>query len=267
MKAVAAFSALAGLTLADMQTMTENLQKMVENATDPKLDRGFGSAWAQSYLENINQYGCWCYFQDDHGKGRGIPANEVDTACKVLHDGYSCILMDFETDANCIPWDIEYVSGNGLGLAASDPDNASVESAIRKSCSRSNRGGRRRCQASSCMVESLFVLEMFRMFLEGVTFDKTLKHSEGFVPKEGCKKKTSGAVDENGNPITPNPNNGGDDGAGNALSDDKSCCGEYPRRYPYKLETNAGSKGCCGAATYNIDYMACCKGNEIKVSC
>ena len=41
------------------------------------------------------------YFdEEDHGKGRGSPVNQVDRLCKALHDGYECINMD---DATCEP--------------------------------------------------------------------------------------------------------------------------------------------------------------------
>ena len=38
----------------------------------------------------LDRYGCWCFFEDDHSRGRGAPVNEIDQLCKVLHDGYTC---------------------------------------------------------------------------------------------------------------------------------------------------------------------------------
>merc|ERR1711937_886320 len=108
---------------------------------DSLIERSFGAGWSQSMLEPIDQYGCWCYFQEDHGKGRGIPVNEIDEKCKILHNGYTCILMDAELagDDDCVPWDIPYQSGSGLGLAADEPDNDSMEAALRTEYKRANR--------------------------------------------------------------------------------------------------------------------------------
>ena len=50
------------------------------------------------YLGVIDHYGCWCYFETDHGKGKGNPVNKIDQVCKTLHDGYSCAVKDSEND-------------------------------------------------------------------------------------------------------------------------------------------------------------------------
>ena len=39
-------------------------------------------------IDPIVGYGCWCFFEEDHGKGKGRPVNRVDEICKVMHDGY-----------------------------------------------------------------------------------------------------------------------------------------------------------------------------------
>ena len=56
--------------------------------------RGILEGAVQSTLAPIWNYGCWCYFQDDHGKGSGEPQNSVDQYCQALHHAYTCIIMD-----------------------------------------------------------------------------------------------------------------------------------------------------------------------------
>lgn len=44
---------------------------------------------------------------------------------------------------------------------------------------------------------------------------------------------------------------------------ERSCCGEYPSRHPYKL---SNFRKCCGDKTYNSDLFTCCDG-EVKDQC
>merc|ERR1712098_305164 len=104
-------SAYAGMR--DMMKLADNLKRHATNSTSASV-RSFASAWGSRIIESIDGYACWCYFQDDHGKGRGKPVNEMDARCKVLQDGYTCIMMDADDEGNdnesfdegCIPWDV-----------------------------------------------------------------------------------------------------------------------------------------------------------------
>jgi len=203
--------------------------------------RSFGSLWAQEIIESIDSYGCWCYFQDNHGKGKGTPANEVDNQCKILHDGYTCILMDAELEGeDCTPWDVQYNSASGLGLLANDDaNNATLEDALRFKCKKVNK--RSNCAARACMVENYFVVRMVRLFLHSVPFDPSLKHDLGhFDPKVDCPTKEG-------------------------VKSDKECCGEYPLRFPYKHLN--GDRACCVDRTYNTNVLMCCDDGSVKIVC
>jgi len=235
----------AAMVSADLMTIKQNFIGLVKNSTmqipGSGDTRSFESGWASEMIDAINEYGCWCYFQEN-GSGRGPPANEVDSQCKKLQDGYTCIILDAEAEGDeCTPWDVPYNSGTGLGLVADDPENNNNANSLRKSCARANRFDD--CAQRSCIVESFFVMQVFRQFLAGVQFDPSLKHSLGnWVPKEDC------------------PINLGIDA-------EKECCGTYPHRFPFKLETLYGARNCCGELTYNPDVMECCAGNVIKMTC
>ena len=57
-----------------------------------RTSRGEDRAITASDMALVNEYGCWCYFQDDHHKGRGQPVDALDHLCKQLHDGYTCAI-------------------------------------------------------------------------------------------------------------------------------------------------------------------------------
>merc|ERR1712035_308095 len=62
-------------------------------------------------LPKINKYGCWCYFDSDHGKGKSQPVDDVDAICKMLHEGYECAILDAEeAGEECVPWEVDYDS-------------------------------------------------------------------------------------------------------------------------------------------------------------
>lgn len=238
-------SAYAGMS--QMMNLADKISGIASNSTNENL-RSFGTAWGSKIIESIDGYACWCYFQDDHGKGRGKPVNEMDARCKVLQDGYSCIMMDADDEGNdngshddgCIPWDVDYNSASGLGLSAADPLNDNFLYAIRRGCERANK--RNACAQRSCKVEGYFVMNMFLDYLNAVTFDPSLKHDLGFFhPKDDC-------------PI-----------GGEHSPSDKECCGEYPIRFPFK--TLEGDRGCCGQRTYNALVLNCCDNGKVKAVC
>ena len=67
-------------------------------------------------MSNVWEYGCWCYFQEDHGRGRGQPQNEMDSICQVLHHGYTCIIMDAIAEGiDCDPFTHGYTTIQVLG--------------------------------------------------------------------------------------------------------------------------------------------------------
>ena len=226
-----------------------------DDETTMKQLRTFNSAWASAIIEKIDNYGCWCYFQDNHGKGKGSPMNAVDEQCKILQDGYSCIVMDYEASheegkgGGCVPWEVKYTSATGLGMLANsnfdeegddETNSATLEYALRKKCRKANRNSN--CAARACVVENYFVLSMVKLFLNGTVFDPSLLHELGhFDPNVMCTIKSGHFYSE------------------------KKCCGDYPIRFPYK--TNGGDRGCCAGNTFNSVIMDCCEDGEVRITC
>merc|ERR1712079_465815 len=71
-------------------------------------ERAFGGQIGNT-INGMNEYGCWCYFYDDHGRGKGTPVDAIDEMCKTLHEGYECAMRDAEDEGStCVPWEVDY---------------------------------------------------------------------------------------------------------------------------------------------------------------
>ena len=118
-----------------------------------------------------NGYGCWCYFEDSHGQGKGVPRDQIDENCKILHDGYDCVLLDHQ---NCVPWDVSYVSLSTIELFTLALQDTSSD-AIMNDCEIQNAGNA--CAIDSCKVEQFFAYDYVKMTLaNSATIDASLQH-------------------------------------------------------------------------------------------
>merc|ERR1711936_883655 len=228
MKFLATAAASLALVAADKNAIDAQLMAQVQNSSL----RAFSGNIAVA-VRNLDEYGCRCYFYDNVGRGKGTPVDEIDGFCKTLADGYQCAIIDGELENDsCVPWEVDYAAGSGAGrdrlesCTAANPDN--------------------NCAMRACAVEGIFVDNMLAVLLSGSQPDyPTYGHSEGFdaATDAGCpvKKGTPG------------------------VSGEKSCCGAYPNRFPYK--TLDGDRACCGARTYNTQILNCCGGGQVKANC
>lgn len=220
---------------AAKEQMKALLAELAENAdVEDGNQRGFANTWAAQMIDSIDGYGCWCYFDDAHGSGRGTPQNRVDEFCKGLHDGYSCVIVDDKNDECGNPWEIVYESATGFGGQPGGNTDDDFRAALKRRCINANRGSNK-CKWRTCVVEGNFIISFFEAFLDSVGFDPSLKHSlNNFDPKLECSS-------------LPNP--------GPSHSRTRECCGSYPTRFPY---FTAGDKKCCGGVTYNSNVNECC---------
>lgn len=183
----------------------------------------------------LNGYGCWCYFEADHGNGRGQPVDAIDQFCKTLHDGYTCIGMDAaDAGITCIPWEVPYISAFGSGLPT-----GLDEATLKSECD--NKNGADTCESWTCRVEGWFVQSYFSYSVAGGQIEASYRHANGFDPSVECL-------------TTPG-----------TKSADKACCNEYPHRFPFK--TYGGDKACCVNHTYDTTTKVCCADGKSKTSC
>jgi hypothetical protein len=210
------------------------LENAIANMGPASGDISMDRTITQSDMDLINQYGCWCYFQDGHGAGHGKPVDEIDTLCKRLHDGYTCIMMDsLDLGSECTPWDIDYNSAVGTGMIQ-DMDIAT----IRAECDVQNPENG--CPNWTCKVEGYFIQQLVLYFTHGGLIDHNNRHENGFNPRVDCPTSTG-------------------------IKSEKACCDEYPLRFPFK--TYNGSRDCCYSKTFNTNLYQCCPDGRVKMTC
>ena len=265
--------------LSKFSPIQANLQQILKSFTDkignssPVEPRQLSAAT----IQNLNEYGCWCYFDQDHGRGKGHPVNEIDAICKTLHDGYECAMMDWEEERPhlvaqnklCVPWEVRYNSATDLGGTS-----------LVDACTQNNR---KICSQRACMIEGQFVLSIYQLVIDFYEPDASAKHSNGFDPTKMCK--TTNQIINNGpgggggsggsggsNNLDGDMDNGNGDGngdggnGGGSSKPTRMCCGDYPARFPY--DTMKGTRKCCVDKTYFSKIMECCDGNvQLYGSC
>merc|ERR1712156_300715 len=177
-------------------------------------------------FDEINQYGCWCYFENDHGMGHGQTLDHFDGLCKILANGYDCIKMDL--GASCIPWETDYNSGITVS------SNGIVDG-----CQNQNPGADD-CVINTCAVEGQFVLQIFAgIIYNAQQLDDGLKVNNGFQQDQVCNYGT-GQVD---GPV--------------------QCCGAYPERFKYR--SNNGMTSCCTQTLFDVNSMECCADGSAQL--
>jgi hypothetical protein len=153
---------LCSSAMANFSNMEEQYASLINDTMMQEGFRSIGDHRAflgsiATTLEPLTNYGCWCYFQDDHGRGKSHPQNEVDAICKVLHDGYECAIMDGVAEGEpCEPWTQDYQSANSLGR---------FDNSLQVACEAQNAGNN--CAIRACVIEGNFILQVFATFLSG----------------------------------------------------------------------------------------------------
>lgn len=218
---------------AGIAKMTTDLSLLVARNSSLWSDRSITNILSQ-FPNIIENYGCWCFFDDNHGKGKGRPVNDIDKICKETAHAYDCAIMDAENDAgqpSCTPWTSNYISGISQGLdgLVSQCDTNNVDP----------------CANAACKIEGRFVLSFFSMFLlSGNSIDPTYQDgnaASSFDPVVDCLM-TPGQTDK-----------------------DRECCGEQPHRYKFKPFN--GGNACCGSTVYPTMIQQCCPDNVPRVTC
>merc|ERR1712039_573566 len=102
-----AFASFITLAAADKASIDRQLMAQVQNSSLRAFSGNIANA-----VERLDEYGCWCYFYDNVGRGKGTPVDEIDGFCKTLADGYQCAIIDGEAEGqSCVPWEVAYNAG------------------------------------------------------------------------------------------------------------------------------------------------------------
>ena len=96
---------------ADVAKMQEAIDWFVSNSTSSngptaRNVQEVSFLLVSDWLDQIDQYGCWCYFGGSYTEGKSKPVSQMDAYCKSLQDGYQCAIMD--AGDNCQPSKVAY---------------------------------------------------------------------------------------------------------------------------------------------------------------
>lgn len=215
--------------LAQLKAISENKTEseyLAEKAANG--DRALEPALL-SVAAPIDGYGCWCNFNANYHLSKGPVQDHNDAICKTLINGYHCGIIDGVEAGQ--PCDTPTVAYNAYNYFANFGDP------VIQVCEGLNQGT---CERTACIVEGQFTFDFFTGFINQSPNDPNLKHSNNlFDPSTECTY------------------------AGGAGPSDKTCCGAYPNRYPYK--TFSGGRDCCGQVTFDTTSLQCCT-NPIDTS-
>merc|ERR1712226_904052 len=176
--------------LAQNETEVKQVQqKQVENEAFQASGDGIDTfdimargSMMQQLIEimDLDRYGCWCYFDKDHGKGHGVPVDEFDTYCQHLHQGYDCAMLDAKAagEPECIAWETEY-----------SIENIYTRMNIYAECEVQNRGNL--CAINACAVELNFIFFLFEKYFMNSYPAIDFRHDLGFRPQVACHGKES----------------------------------------------------------------------------
>jgi len=207
-------------------------------------------------ISSVANYGCWCRF-NQYKPYKGTPQDTVDEACKQWYQNTDCLKMDYSTaDAatgvSTFQCDdtIEYVD---VIASLADPFDDATD--YEAACAAANPGND--CASGACHVDAVFIRHVFS-FLSDNTLNMTLSGWYGFngnvctgyVPFTGTTVMPVLATTGANAPTTMAA------GTTAAPVPSRACCGEYPKRFPYK--TAGGDRQCCVDTSYNVNILECC---------
>jgi len=212
---------------AQMKSQFEALRTNASRVAAPQL-RAFKGIIRNWLLDDVNEYGCWCYFDTVWGRGRSAPVDDLDAMCQVLHHGYECAIMDAKNedgDDSCTPHLSTYQT---ISLSTMDEN-------IQNECEVKNGG--KNCASRTCAVESKFLRDVTQWSQDYTPdYSKFSTRTGTFVHDTGCL-------------------------ASAGVHSERRCCGEYPTRFPYRHLD--GENACCETVTYKTQMHECCNGDTV----
>lgn len=146
------------------------------------------SSVLNSNLDQLDNYGCWCYFDEDISLGRGKSVDHSDTACKKMANRMKCVMkVHTECSGERLPWAIDY--------------RMKTEKGPRKminTCEKLNRNDL--CATYACLIEAQFLEEVFDLAVAVNFTDSRFLHGNGdFDPVGSCKGKNEVNIQNSNN--------------------------------------------------------------------
>lgn len=252
MKLVGSSGLLAALALLDQTSADFKAMRKGYNALVARLKQTNRSLISTSF-GNVNGYGCWCFFDDKVGNGKGSPIDPIDDECRNLHRGYECAIADH--GETCVPWEVIYFPPTG-GTNFIQQLGSITAACVHTNTVLTNFGD---CAVTACIVETHFTNEY-------TTITQTYNPNFGDFSHH---KFQAGTNPPNSVIIGANPNFDHDEKCKPPRKYDqdrspRKCCGSYPYRYPFKAYSfkPAKEQDCCDGTIFTkVD--ACCISNAV----
>jgi len=184
-----------------------------------------GGCKSKYLVKPIWNYGCWCNFGKRLLMGAGAPVNIADSFCRDLQLCLRCARWDGKNDPQ--PYQCDPATQAYTGVQ--------VGSHFKVDCSSGNDPDY--CASHVCSCNTNFIMSLFTLIWDpDYEYDASYKHSNGFNWDANCYKEI---------------------GYG-----ETSCCGYYPKRYPYN--TKSEFKQCCDEHfVYNPMDQCCSDDGEV----
>merc|ERR1712117_53388 len=198
------------------------------NTTIPNVR---GTRSVSLLINALQEYGCWCYFDGSHGRGRGTPQDNFDTVCMSNHHMISCMKME----------------GCDLTVPSVPQMTFGPNGDIIYDCVVANGGDS--CKEAICYTNTWFSKNLLNLLLNS--------HTGGELPDYDTYKVSSG-FDARTCKIA---------GTGPAAIDDEKCCGSYEHNTKRPVRVPSGKRReCCQDnagvfVAYNPDFKKCCSGS------
>merc|ERR1712048_1128916 len=203
-----------GTCYAGLAEMLEVLEQAKRHFNQPGLRTDLVASM-NSFGAQLVNYGCWCSFDDDHSLVGGDTQDHFDEQCKLLHQGYDCIIADL--GATCAtPWSESFGVPDLFSGDMSDPTTSL------SLCSARNLGDD--CKIKSCQVEMNFIYYVIQSIFQQPGANPVPPnpiYSHGTFDNDQECVKAATVID------TVVQGFGGNGGAGGA-----TCCGPYPQKLP-----------------------------------
>lgn len=204
------------------------------NLPDGQRGRSFAPG-VDMIFANLQEYGCWCFFNDKHGQGRGQPVDVFDSHCMKYHHGVSCAKLEID---NCDPYSTTY------SITAKQSGN---NGDVVYDCETGNNP----CQEATCYAQSHFISLLLKEQLANLQVPSYPQFSSwkdgGNFDSSTCKISGPGQLRQ------------------------EMCCGSW--KYNTKKLLRFGqhlSRACCdqpdgGFKTYDNNLASCCSDGSVRV--
>lgn len=185
-------------------------------------------------LNNLQEYGCWCFFDNQHGQGRGQPVDVFDNHCMRYHHAVSCAKLEIDS---CDPYSTSY------GITTKQDGDGRIT----YDCESGNNA----CQEATCYAQSHFIALLLKEQLENLTVPDYPSWSAwkdgGEFDSETCKVSGPSSLRQ------------------------EMCCGSW--KYNTKKLLKFGShltRECCDQPdgsfkTYDDNLAECCGNGSVRV--